>query len=69
MLTVDDLQGSARRRTRERTMRLVFQLAAVTSVVVSALILFVLFRGAIQFLNSIDCGLRQAVGHRVVPSP
>ena len=35
-------------------MRLVFQLAAVTSVVVSALILFVLFRGAIQFLNSID---------------
>ena len=35
-------------------MRLVFQLAAVTSVVISALILFVLFRGAIQFLNSID---------------
>ena len=35
-------------------MRLVFQLAAVTSVVISALILFVLFRGALQFLNSID---------------
>ncbi len=35
-------------------MRLVFQLAAVTSVVVSVLILFVLFRGALQFLNSID---------------
>jgi phosphate transport system permease protein len=38
-------------------MRLVFQLAAVTSVVISALILFVLFRGAIQFLNSIDFDL------------
>ena len=35
-------------------MRLVFQVAAVTSVVISALILFVLFRGALQFLNSID---------------
>ncbi len=54
MLTVSDLQGSTRRRARERTMRLVFQAAAVTSVVISALILFVLFRGAIQFLNSID---------------
>jgi phosphate transport system permease protein len=54
VLTVDDLQGSARRRARERTMRLVFQSAAVLSVVISALILFVLFRGAIQFLNSID---------------
>ena len=31
-----------------------FQLAAVTSMVISALILFVLFRGALQFLNSID---------------
>jgi phosphate transport system permease protein len=57
MLTVADLQGSAKRRNRERLMRRVFQAAAVTSIVISALILFVLVRGALDFLRGIDWDL------------
>jgi phosphate transport system permease protein len=54
MLTIQDLQGSTRRRRKERTMRGVFRLAAVTSIAISLLILFVLVRGAIDFLRDID---------------
>jgi phosphate transport system permease protein len=57
MLTLADLQGSARRRARERHMRHVFQAAAVVSVVISALILFVLVRGALDFMRGIDWDL------------
>jgi phosphate transport system permease protein len=57
MLTLADLQGSARRRARERLMRHVFQAAAVVSVVISALILFVLVRGALDFMRGIDWDL------------
>lgn len=53
-LTIHDLQGNARRRRRERTMRVVFQAAAVASVVISLLIVFVLVRGAVNFLTLID---------------
>ena len=54
MLTIQDLQGSRRRRRRERTMRVVFQAAAITSIVISLLILFALLRGTINFLSAID---------------
>ena len=54
MLTVQDLQGSAKRRNRERLMRGVFQIAAVASIVISLLIFFVLVRGAINFLSLIE---------------
>ncbi|MBA3286903.1 MAG: phosphate ABC transporter permease subunit PstC, partial [Acidimicrobiia bacterium] len=54
MLTVQDLQGSARRRNRERTMRHVFQGAAIVSIVISLLILFVLARGTLNFFRFID---------------
>ncbi|MBA3288175.1 MAG: phosphate ABC transporter permease subunit PstC [Acidimicrobiia bacterium] len=54
MLTIRDLQGSARRRNRERAMRHVFQAAAITSIVISLLILFVLARGTLNFLRFID---------------
>jgi phosphate transport system permease protein len=57
MLTVSDLQGSAKRRRRDGRMRHLFQAAAVTSIVVSALILFVLVRGAIEFMQAIDWDL------------
>lgn len=57
MLTVDDLQGSSKRRNRERLMRRVFQGAALFSIIVSLLILFVLVRGAINFLRLIDWDL------------
>ncbi len=57
MLTVADLEGSPRQRRRERTMRLVFQTAAVATIVVSALIFFVLARGAVSFLVHIDWDL------------
>ena len=54
MLTIQDLQGSRRRRRRERTMRVVFQAAAITSIVISLLIVFALVRGSINFLSAID---------------
>ena len=57
MLTIQDLQGSARRRRREVTMRTLFQAAAVASILISLLILFALVRGAIDFLRAIDWDL------------
>ena len=57
MLTIQDLQGSRRRRRRERTMRVVFQAAAITSIVISLLIVFALVRGSINFLSAIDWDL------------
>jgi phosphate transport system permease protein len=54
MLTLQDLRGRPRQRRRDRTMRVLFQLAAVASILVSLLILFVLVRGAIDFLSLID---------------
>lgn len=54
MLTVADLKGSPRQRRRERTMRFLFQGAAITTMVISALILFVLARGTLSFLVQID---------------
>ena len=54
MLTLADLRGSPKQRRRENTVRLLFQLAAVTSMVISILIFFVLVRGAINFLVEID---------------
>jgi phosphate transport system permease protein len=57
MLTIQDLQGSAKRRNRERLMRSLFQLAALLSVIISLLILFVLSRGALDFMRGIDWDL------------
>ncbi len=54
MLTVSDLLGSTRQRNRERLMRRLFRAAALTSVLISLLIVFVLFRGAVNFLALID---------------
>ncbi len=53
-LTITDLQGRKRQRARERTMRLLFQSAAITTMVISVLIFFVLARGAVNFLQEID---------------
>ncbi len=54
LLTVQDLRGNAKQRRRERTMRVVFQAATVVSILISLLILFVLLRGAINFMRAID---------------
>lgn len=54
VLTVDALRGDPKRRRREAVARRVMQSAALVSIVVSALILFVLARGAINFLRAID---------------
>jgi phosphate transport system permease protein len=54
MLTLTDLRGSSKQRNRERLMRLLFQAAAMATVLISVLIVFVLFRGAINFLRLID---------------
>ena len=64
LLTVQDLRGNAKQRRRERTMRVLFQLAAVASILVSLLILFVLLRGAINFMREIgwDFGLLSDTG-------
>lgn len=53
-LTIEDLQGHTKQRNRERTMRVVFRGAAVASILVSLLILFVLVRGSINFMRLID---------------
>ena len=57
MLTVADLRGNAKQRKRERTMRVVFRLAAIASIVISVLILFVLLQGALEFMRDIDWNL------------
>lgn len=57
MLTVADLQGSTSRRRRETVMRTIFQAAALISIVISMLILFVLVRGTIDFMREIDWDL------------
>lgn len=54
MLTVQDLRGNARQRNRERLMKLIFQGAAIASILISLLILFVLLRGALNFMSMID---------------
>lgn len=53
-LTAADLRGDRRRRNKETRVTWVLRLAAIASVVVSALILFVLIRGAVNFLSLID---------------
>ena len=57
MLTLTDLRGSSKQRNRERLMRLLFQGAAIATIVISLLIVFVLFRGAINFLQLIGWDL------------
>ena len=44
-LTIEDLKGSTKRRNRERLMRVLFRAAAITSILISLLILVVLARG------------------------
>ncbi len=53
-LTIEDLKGSTKRRNRERLMRVLFRAAAITSILISVLILVVLARGAINFMRMID---------------
>jgi phosphate transport system permease protein len=56
-LTVADLRGDPKRRRREQVMQRLMQSAALLSILVSVLILFVLLRGAINFMRSIDWDL------------
>ena len=53
---VGDLQGNPKRHRRERIVRFVFLAAAVTSVVISAAIIFSLFGRAFTFITSVDLG-------------
>jgi phosphate transport system permease protein len=54
MLTIDDLQGSRRRRRAEVVSRRIFQSAAIFSVLISLLILFVLVQGTWDFFVGIN---------------
>ena len=56
-LTVADLRGDPKRRRREQLMRRLMQSAALFSILVSVLILFVLVRGAFRFMSAIDWDL------------
>lgn len=56
-LTVADLRGDPKRRRREQLMRRLMQSAALFSILVSVLILFVLVRGAFNFMRAIDWDL------------
>jgi len=53
-LTISDLRGDSRRRRKELRMRVLLFCAALTTVIISALILFVLVRGSVAFLRNID---------------
>ena len=54
MLTIQDLQGNRKQANRERLMRKLFGLAAILSIAISLLILYVLVDGAINFMVGID---------------
>lgn len=54
MLTVEDLRGSASQRRREHLMRGVFLGAALAAIVISALILYTLFKGTFDFFQAIE---------------
>ena len=53
-LTVRDLRGSASRRRREAVIRAAFLAAAITSVVISALIVLSLIGEALNFITRVD---------------
>ncbi|MGQ0680670.1 MAG: phosphate ABC transporter permease subunit PstC [Actinomycetota bacterium] len=55
-LTVDALRGSARRRRKETLIRTLFRSAAALSVLISALIVFSLFRETFTFVTQVDPG-------------
>lgn len=52
-LTLDDLSGDPRRQAVEKVVRIVLTLAALTSVVISVAIIYVLLKDALAFLGSI----------------
>ena len=56
-LTVADLRGDPKRQRREQVLQRLMQSAALLSILVSVLILFVLLRGAINFMRAIDWDL------------
>jgi phosphate transport system permease protein len=60
--SIQDLQGNRRRQSKERRMRHLMQAAAYASILISVLIVFVLLRGAIDFLRAIDLGSLQDTG-------
>ncbi len=66
-LTVADLRGNTKQRRRERMMRVVFQAAAVASIVISVLILVVLVRRGDQLHAPHRLGLRTAHRHGWFP--
>jgi phosphate transport system permease protein len=53
LLAVADLRGDPRRRAHDRRMRRLLGGSALVTIIVSALILFVLARGTLNFLSSI----------------
>jgi phosphate transport system permease protein len=59
-LSLDDLRGDRRRTINDRAMRFVLMAAALTSIVVSALILFVLFKESWVFVRNLvdSAGIR-----------
>ena len=54
IVTAVDLRGDERRHARDRLMRRLFRAAASATILVSVLILFVLLRGAVDFLRAVD---------------
>jgi len=66
-LDVADLRGDPRRRSRDKRMSGLLAGSATVSVLVSGLILFVLLRGAIDFLREVDWNLGILVDDGVTP--
>lgn len=66
-LDVADLRGDPRRRSRDKRMGGLLAGSAAVSVLVSVLILFVLLRGAIDFMRSVDWDLGMLVDDGATP--
>ncbi|HEX9683325.1 MAG TPA: phosphate ABC transporter permease subunit PstC [Acidimicrobiales bacterium] len=61
-LTVADLQGTARRMRRDKTMRVVFGATASVSIIVSLLIIVSLTREAASFITKVELGSLWDIG-------
>lgn len=64
-LTISELRGDPRRRNKEARMRVLFFAGAMVSVIISALILFTLVRGSINFLREVDIAALWGGGEKV----
>ncbi len=68
-LSLDDFRGDTRRVRKETVVQFALRGAALLSILISLLIVFVLVRGAYRLPQRTSTGMGDAEGHRLVPPP